>query len=281
MVLMLVLCVFVALGIVAIWRWSHLEVEPPWKDDPTWPLSPAEAMRRYLWYVTIGLTASLASGIVMIGIGGRLAMRLLAITAGDAAQGRITEADQVVGEITFDGTIGFILFFGLVSGFLLGMVYMLIRRWLPRGRWGGVAYASLLLIFFATRSDPLRPDNPDFDIVGPGWVAVLVFVLFGWGFGMLMGALAGRYSRALPPLAKEWRVLIRYAPLLLLILFWFFLIPIGIGAAIALLVTRIEGIPEFLRSSRTILVGRALGLVAAAVTAPGFFIGVFDIATGA
>ena len=34
---------------------------------------------------------------VAAGAGGRLVMRLLAVTAGDGAQGRITEADQVVG----------------------------------------------------------------------------------------------------------------------------------------------------------------------------------------
>ena len=37
-------------------------------------------------------------------------MRLLAVTAGDAAQGRITEADQLVGAISVDGTMGFVIF---------------------------------------------------------------------------------------------------------------------------------------------------------------------------
>ena len=279
MVLMYLLCLVVALGLVAIWRWGHLDIETPWKDDPTWPLPTVEAWRRYLWYVTVGVGSSLVAGLVIMGAGGRLAMRLLAVTAGDPAQGRVTEADQVVGEITLDGTIGLIVFIGVFFGFLFGMAYMLIRRWLPRGRWGGLVYGSLLLIVFATRLDPLRPDNKDFDIVGPGWVSVTVFVLMGWCYGMLVSALAGKYSRVLPVVTKEPRVLVRYASLLLLIPFFPFLFPIVLGAIAAPLLTRVEGLDKLLQSSRTMLVGRAVGLIAAAVAAPSFFIGIFDIAT--
>lgn len=43
-------------------------------------------------------------------------MRLLAATAGDAAQGRRTEAEEIVGRITTGGSIGFIVFTGLFFG---------------------------------------------------------------------------------------------------------------------------------------------------------------------
>ena len=39
----------------------------------------------------------------------RLIMRLLAVTAGDDAQGRLTEADEVVGEIDLGGTVALVL----------------------------------------------------------------------------------------------------------------------------------------------------------------------------
>lgn len=279
MALMYALCGVVFLGIVAIWRWGHLDVQTPWADDETWPLSASEALRRYAWYVTVGLVASLVSGVVVMGIGGRLAMRLLAITAGTDARGRITEADQVVGEITLDGTLGFVVFFGLVAGFVFGMAYMVIRHWLPRGWWGGFTYGTLLLVLFASRVDPLRPDNEDFDIVGPGWLAVVVFVLMGWAYGMLLSALAGRFSRALPPLATERRVLLRYTPLLVLVPLYIFLVPIAIGAAVAVVVTRVEGLDSFIAAPRTMLAGRALGIAVVVVAAPGFVIAVSDIAT--
>lgn len=277
MALMIELCVLLALGLVAIWRWGHLDVETPWADDKTWPLPPREALRRYLWWITVGLVASLTSGVIMMGAGGRLAMRLLAITAGDGAQGRITEADQVVGEITLEGTIAFMTFFGLVAGFVFGMVYMLVRRWLPRGRWGGFTYGALLLVLFATRVDPLRPDNRDFDIVGPGWVSVAVYVALGLGYGMLVSAVAGRFSRALPELAREPRVLARYAPLLLLVPLYVFVVPLAFAGLAALLVTRTQGLENPVLERRLLLAGRILGVTAALVAAPGFVTGVVDI----
>ena len=48
-------------------------------------------------------------------------MRLLAVTAGPTAQGRITEADQVVGRISLDGTLGFIVFTSLFFGAPVGL----------------------------------------------------------------------------------------------------------------------------------------------------------------
>ena len=80
-----------------------------------------------------------------------------------------------MGKITVGGTIGFIVFTGLFFGLGTGALYLLIRRWLPRGRLGGLAFGGLLLVIAATRIEPLRRDNPDFDIVGPGWLNVAVF----------------------------------------------------------------------------------------------------------
>ena len=69
-------------------------------------------------------------------------MRLLAVTAGDEAQGRITEAEEIVGEITVDGTIGFIVFNGIVGGVLAAAIYLVIRRLLPPRWLGGLAFGA-------------------------------------------------------------------------------------------------------------------------------------------
>ena len=124
-------------GLAAIVRWGGLEVEPPPAQDdreqlPSWRL----VARRYVWNVTVAVAAGIGSGILLAGAGGRLAMRLLAATAGDAAQGRVTEADQVVGRISTEGTLSFIVFTALFFGAATGALYMLIRRWLPGGRLG-------------------------------------------------------------------------------------------------------------------------------------------------
>ena len=95
--------------------------------------------------------------------------------------------------------------------------YLLILRWLPAGRLGGLAYGLLLLVIAGTTFDPLRADNPDFDIVGPGWVAVAVFSAVVVVHGMLVAALAGRYSRVLPLPSRDRCSLIPYAPLIVLV----------------------------------------------------------------
>ena len=93
-------------------------------------------VRRYLWNVNLAMAAGVAAGVVAAGAGGRLVMRLLAVTAGDDAQGRITEAGQVVGQITAGGTVGFVVFTALFFGAATGGGYLLVRRWLPAGRAG-------------------------------------------------------------------------------------------------------------------------------------------------
>lgn len=281
MLLMGVLCVFVAGGLAAIWRWGSLEVTPPWLPDETEGAPPpAEFLRRYFWYLTIGVGAGIASGVVMIGAGGRLVMRLLGAIAGDAAQGRLTEADEVVGEITLDGTIGFITFFGIFGGLLLGLVYMLIRRWLPPGRWGGLTYGAGLLVVLGTRFEPLRADNPDFEIVGPDWLSVLAYTVLALCFGMLLATLAGLYSRALPALSRNPKAIVRYAPFLMIAPAFGLLIPLVIVALLGLGFSRANGVRALLLSARVTLVARVLGAVVAAVALPQFVMSIIDILRG-
>ena len=143
-------------------------------------------------------------------------MRLLAVTAGDDAHGGLTEMEAVIGSINLDGTIGLLVFGGILPGLASGVIYVLIRRWLPTGRLGGLTFGALHLVIAATRLDPLRPDNPDFDVVGPGWLSVTTFGLTALVHGMAVVAFANRYSVAMPPRTNRsaaWiRALIPLAP---------------------------------------------------------------------
>src|SRR4051812_33593639 len=93
---------------------------------------------RALRHVGVALAAGLGAGVLAAGAGGRLAMRLLAATSPEA-EGSITEAGEIVGRITVDGTLGFLVFVGLPAGFLSGVLYALVGPILPPGRLGGVA----------------------------------------------------------------------------------------------------------------------------------------------
>ena len=279
MAVMLICGVLVLVGVGAVVRWGGLRLQPP--GDPgesEEPLSPGAVSSRYLWSVTVAVVSGIGSGLLIAGAGGRLAMRLLAATAGDAAQGRLTEADEIVGRITTGGSIGFIVFTALFFGSATGAIYVLIRRWLPPGRLGGLAYGLLLLIVAAPSIDPLRADNPDFDIVGPGWVAILVFSAVVLVHGMLVAALAGRYSRALPLPSRRPRALVAYLPLLMLLPIAPVVLIIAVGGLVALGLSRVEPLMRAARSRRTLVGGKVVVAVVVLIALPGFLSAVIDIA---
>src|SRR5687768_8948650 len=57
-------------------------------------------LRVAVWWLGLVVLTGVVSGLTVVGPAARLAMRLLGATAGDAAQGRVTEAEEVVGEIS-------------------------------------------------------------------------------------------------------------------------------------------------------------------------------------
>ncbi len=136
------------------------------------------------------LVVGTVSGLLVTGAGGRLAMRLLAVTSPEAT-GRLTEAQATVGEITFEGTIGYLVFGALPFAFASTALYLLAAPWLPRGRLAGPTFGLAAFIMVAPFIDPLRADNVDFDIVGPGWLSVLVFAALAVVQGAFLAAFAG------------------------------------------------------------------------------------------
>jgi hypothetical protein len=280
----IIVCIAMVLaGLAAVVRWGGLPVEPPPAParpagDPADPPPVSLVVRRYLWYLAVAVAAGAAGGILAAGAGGRLVMRLLAVTAGADAQGQITEAEEIVGRITVDGTIGFVVFTGLFFGLPSTVGYLLLRRWLPAGRAGGLAYGVLLLVAAGTRLEPLRRGNPDFDLVGPGWLAVAAFAALVVFHGMLVAALAGRLSRAVPLLAARPRAIAVYVPLFLLALpgvpVALVLIVVGV---VVVVVSRIPSIVAAWHSRFVVPVGRVALAVAALVAFPGFASALVDI----
>ena len=273
--------VLVVVGLLAIVRWGGLAVQPPPApaDDDTVPAARPPVslvVRRYLWYLTLAISAGVGAGILAAGAGGRLAMRLLAVTAGPTAQGRITEADQVVGRISAEGTLGFIVFTGLFFGAASGAAYLLLRRWLPGGRTGGVAFGALLLILAGTRLEPLRPGNPDFNLVGPGWVSVAAFAALVLFHGMLIAALAGRLSRAVPLLALTPRAIIAHVPLLLLALGSVALVAAIVGVAVVS-ASQVPAVAGVWRDRRLVTAGRVILSLVALAALPSFARAITDI----
>ena len=164
---------------------------------------PALPPRRY---AAVCLGAGLGAGLIAAGAGGRLVMRLLALTSPDV-KGAITEAGATIGEVTLGGTIGFLVFVGLPAGALMAVVYALAGPLVRHGRTGGLALGAILLVLAGT-NEPLRAENFDFNLVGPDWLSVLSFTALALFQGALTVALAALLSRDVPSVEPGRRVLL-------------------------------------------------------------------------
>jgi hypothetical protein len=233
--------------------------------------------------VAIALVGGFWAGALVTGPFVRLIMRLLAVTTGDDAQGRLTEAEEVVGSIDVGGTIGLIVFGGILPGLLSGAIYVVFRRWLPSGRLGGVVFGALHLVIAATRIDPLRPDNPDFDLLGPGWLAVAAFGLAAVVHGMAVVAIANRYSHHFPPPASTRAerarafVPLGVAALVLTPGLPFILANVAVGLVITIAASRIEPVVAFVRSRGALVGGRIAVLLLVVAMLPGSIADVHDV----
>lgn len=258
----------VGLGLTAAYNGARYRPWMPEVDAGT-PLPFGRAALVYLRGAAVGLVGGFWAGALVTGPAVRLIMRLLAVTGGDAAQGKRTEAEEIVGQIDLEGTFGLYVFGGLLPGLVSGFFYVLIRRWLPAGRLGGVVYGLLHLVLLATRLDPLRPGNVDFDLVGPSWLALLTFGLASVVHGMAVVALANRYSRMLPftgagRLARGRQLAPLVPPVLFLVPAAFLAVPVVLGLGFAVLVLRLDD-RDRITSSRAFRLGPCLVLLVVAL----------------
>jgi hypothetical protein len=273
----------VALALCVVWGGERL-VEPEIPRSRSSGAGPMhsrvsrhlDGLRLYAWWVSMLLVVGTVSWILVTGAGGRLAMRLLAVTSPEAT-GRLTEAQANVGAITFEGTIAYFMFGGLPFAFMSTALYLLVAPWLPRGRLAGPTFGLAAFVMVAPFIDPLRADNVDFHIVGPGWLSVLVFAALAVVQGAFLAAFAGRLSRSLPLLTRRnWSETV--VPLVLAVA----LFPLGailaVGAIITFAIPRL--LPWFLsvRASRGgVITGRVLLAVAVLATLPAFIAAVISI----
>jgi hypothetical protein len=230
-----------------------LAIEPP-------------SVPRTLGILASGNVAGAIAGLIAGGIGSRLAMRILALTS-PRAQGSLTEAQEIVGRITLEGTL-FLLVAGVALGVAGGLVYIAVRRWLPiRGT--GLVFG--LLVLAVSGRLLVNPDNRDFVILDPTWLGITMFaslpILFGLFVVPLQGKLEPIFTKARSPLATALLLVAGLAP-------------IAIGGPVAVilvvliaggfLLTRSATVREIWSTPTVDIYGRAV-LGATAVFGLGFF----------
>lgn len=201
----------VALAIWLIARgWESERVAPPvFVDGASVGVRATEIIRR----TSAMLTAAVVAALLIPGLGGRLMMRVLAATSGDRAQGRITDADEVVGEITAGGSIGLVVFIGIFGGFMSLGLFVILRRWMPRRSVSaGMVAAGIGAGLFARPTGLIDPENRDFRILSPVWLAVACGIALIVVFGLLLMVLVDDWSARWPAPARSGAGLLATAP---------------------------------------------------------------------
>ena len=195
------------------WRGRRLPVYEPREVPATPGASALDALRTIAAYAGAGAIA----GFLVAGLGGRLFMRLMAATSGDA-QGMLTEAEETVGEVTFDGSLGFVIFIGILFPALAGLAYIGLRHFLPNPAALGGAIFGVILLGTLGVGDPMSPDNVDFEILEPLPLAVAGVTFLALLFGVTFAALATRFDAAVKPLSAGPGQIWKHLPLVFVII---------------------------------------------------------------
>lgn len=144
-----------------------------------------------------GLSA-LIGGVLVLGFGGRLAMRLsgaMALASDPATRFMLTGDGFQVGRITLDGTIGLIIFGGVFGSIAAAAYWALLKDRLPAKRqllWAGLAAAAIGGNFL------VHPDNIDFVILEPVVANVVLYPALTGIAGVVIVLIDRRLSRSLP-----------------------------------------------------------------------------------
>lgn len=161
---------------------ASTDVLPSLRDD----------IRGALRHAAIGVAAGAVTGFVVGGVLGRLAMLVLRLTSGEQVTGVLTDDGFEVGRVTLSGSLNLAAGY-TVAGALLGLIYALARRFLPRrGRiaaWSAVTAALGGAAF-------VHEDGLDYVVLDPLWLAVAFFValpaLAGLGVAWLVERVEAR-----------------------------------------------------------------------------------------
>jgi hypothetical protein len=164
-----------------------------------------EAVVSVLRDIARAALAGLVVGVVVLGLGGRIVMRLAALIDPTSA-GRHTENGNRIGDITLEGTAVLIIFGGLLVGAAAAVVWVAIQEWIP-GRPALRAVLAMPIAVALTGFQLVRPENHDFRIMAPvGPILVLLLALIaiaGLAFALVDRWLDDRLPRPSPRLAPS------------------------------------------------------------------------------
>jgi hypothetical protein len=139
-------------------------------------------MPEFRWELLRGATAGALAGVVVLGPGLRLAMRMVAIA----------EPDRQL-EFTSEGTIFIVVGIGLVFGLVAGAYLVSVGRLLGLRRVSTALAAMVALMVILFGDSELRSELTDLGL--GGWVNIPMFGSVVFGYGWAVDVVADRLER--------------------------------------------------------------------------------------
>jgi len=136
------------------------------------------------------VVAGITVGVVVAGVGSRLAMLILRFTSPDGVLGVTSDDGFTIGRVTLAGTYN-LLVLGALVGIIGAAAYRWVAPWLLGPTWfrrvtvglaSGAVVGSMLL----------HADGIDFVLLQPTWLAMGLFIVLPGLFGVVVGVAVDR-----------------------------------------------------------------------------------------
>lgn len=160
-------------------------------------------MRPVLEGLRVLVVAGVPAGVLIGGIGSRLAMLLLRVTSPEHVIGRTSDDQFTIGQFTLGGTYA-LLAIGALVGVIGAGLYQWVAPWLIGPRWFrrltvGLACGAVV------GSMLLHADGVDFTILTPTWLAITAFIAIPAVFGVGIAVAVDHVRATTPPVAPDRR----------------------------------------------------------------------------
>lgn len=161
-----------------------------------------DEVSRQMWVV---LVAGIPTGVVVAGLGSRLAMLVLRLTSSPSVKGVTSDDGFEIGRLTMSGTYNLLLL-GAAVGVIGALAYRAVAPWLLGPCWfrratvsagSGVVVGSMLV----------HDEGIDFHLLTPQWLAISLFVALPALFGLAIASAVDRVSAVQAPTRwRRWRL---------------------------------------------------------------------------
>jgi len=129
-------------------------------------------------------------GAIVGGLGGRLAMRILVLTSGEAVKGVTSDDGFQIGRFTLSDTVGLVII-TMFIGVLAALLYLVAHPFVAGFR---RARVPAMAAFYGVVGGAMlvHTDGVDFKVLEPAVLAIALFVAISAGFGAVVAHLVGR-----------------------------------------------------------------------------------------